>query len=174
MSSTEELTITRSKTLLTTSNPFEQTFGYHRAVRRGPFITTSGTTALKIGSTSSPPLNEAAATERVDDFNSKVHFPGNAYRQTIHVLEISLAAISRLGGKKEDVVRVRMFVGNGDDCGTVGDAFKTVFGVRHEDLGDGAGQNEDLIGTAATMIVVPGGFVDGEILVEIEMEAFIV
>lgn len=171
MSSVNGLTTTVHKTFLTTPNPFEQTFGYHRAVRRGPFIATSGTTALKL---LQPASEGAVHSEAAETSESKVHFPGDAYKQTIHVLETCIAAIERLGGKKEDVVRVRMFVANGNDCGTVGNAFKDVFGARGDGRGVVSTQNEDAVATAATMIVVPGGFVDGEVLVEIEMEAFVV
>lgn len=166
MSSSDSLTLTRHKTCLTTANPFEQQFGYHRAVRRGPFIAVSGTTALRLLK-SQPP--GSSSEDAVAESQSKVYFPGDVYRQTIHVLETCLAAVTRLGGKKQDVVRVRMFVANSDDCGTVGEAFREVFGARNV-----SGQDEDMVGAAATMIVVPGGFVDGEVLVEIEVEAFVV
>lgn len=79
--------------------------------------------------------------------------------------------MTRLGGKKEDIIRVKMFVADGKDCGVVGDAYREVFGTPSDD--DATGK-EDIVGAAATMIVVPGGFVDGEILVEIEVDAFVV
>lgn len=175
MSENEQVTVTRHKTVLTTTNPFEQNFGYHRAVRRGPFIMVSGTTALKLlQSSSSKPQAGAAATGSVTDSESKVYFPGDAYRQTIHILEVCLAAVTRLGGSIKDVVWVRMFVASNDICGTVGEAFSTVFGGRSPGSTVSPEQDDDIVGTAATMIVVPGGFVDGDILVEIEVEAFVI
>lgn len=174
MTTLGDLTVTRYKTLLTTANPFEHKFGYHRAVRRGPFIATSGTTALKLlEAPLASPSTIAAASEAVTKSVSKVHFPDDAYRQTIHVLETCLAAVSRLGGKKEDVVRVRMFVANSNDCGAVGSAFRETFGVHREGSSISMEEEEDVVATTATMIVVSGGFVDGEILVEIEVDAFV-
>lgn len=60
------------------------------------------------------------------------------------------------------MVRVKMFVGRRDVCGVVGEGFREVFG-----MGDRVGE----VGTAATMIVVQGGFVDDEMLVEVEVDA---
>lgn len=57
-----------------------------------------------------------------------------------------------------------MFVGRRDVCGDVGEGFREVFGK-----GEGGGE----LGTAATMIVVPGGFVDEEMLVEVEVDAIV-
>lgn len=168
----EKLTVTPHKTLLTTTNPFEQKFGYHRAVRRGPFIAVSGTTALRLLSSSSDPT-DSSTSEPTSESASKVYFPGDAHGQAVHVLQTCLAAVTRLGGKKEDVIRVKMFVADGKDCGVVGDAYREVFGTLDGGDACGSGQ-EDVVGAAATMIVVPGGFVDGDILVEIEVDAFVV
>lgn len=117
--------------------------GYHRAVRRGSFIFVSGTTALT-----------AVA--------GYVRCPGDAAGQMTIAIEESLKAIKALGGKgAEDVVRVRMFVNKNEDCPEAGKAFKKIFG------------QDDGNGVAATMLVVPGGFVDREMLVEIEMDAMV-
>lgn len=172
---TENLTSTPRKTLLSTSNPFEQQFGYHRAVRRGPFIAVSGTTALKLMPSGAPADTDPISTSSdstVDPTASKVHFSNDAHAQALHVLKICLAAVVRLGGKKEDIIRVRMFVADPKDCGVVGDAFREVLGTQSGD-GDGDAEREDIVGAAATMIVVPGGFVDGGILVEIEVDALV-
>lgn len=78
-------------TLVTdTPNPFESLFGYHRAVRKGPFIFVSGTTALLP--------------------NNTVAFPNNSFAQAKAAFEIAVAAVEKLGGCKRDVCRVRMFV----------------------------------------------------------------
>lgn len=130
------------KSLYSTNNFYEINFGYHRAVRRGSFIFTSGTTAL------SPVAGYVLC-------------PGDAAGQMTAAIEESLKAIRALGGKgPEDVVRVRMFVDKQEDCREVGKAFKKVFG-------------QDGNGVAATMLVVPGGFVRGDILVEVEMDAMV-
>lgn len=78
-------------------------------------------------------------------------------------LEECVNAVQALGGKgPESVVRVRMFVARGEDCGAVGDGFRDVLGKQK---GDG-------VGAAATMIVVHNGFLDERMLVEIEVDAF--
>lgn len=80
-----------------------------------------------------------------------------------------LQAVTDLGGNAEDVVRVKMFVAKYEDCGAVGDAYKSVFGGSQLASSENAG---DLLGAAATMIVVPGGFVDEDMLVEVEVDAY--
>lgn len=84
-------------------NPFEQTFGYYRAVRRGPYIAVSGTTALKLQS-SSHETHEAQAED------SKVEFPDDAFGQAKLAMARCIEAVERLEGQTEDVIRVRMFV----------------------------------------------------------------
>ncbi|KAK4909742.1 hypothetical protein LTR66_017475 [Elasticomyces elasticus] len=115
------ITAMPKKSFVTTSNAFEQRFGYHRAVRRGPFIAVSGTTALKLQ-------------------DHGVHFIGNAEQQAKR----------------------------GEDCDGVGRAFKEYFGTG--EIEDGA---DDGQGVAATMLVVGDGFVDGDILVEVEVDAYV-
>ena len=80
------------KTYVSTKNIFEQRFGYHRAVRKGPFIFVSGTTAL-------------------DPETGYVQCPDDAYGQASAAFHTGLKAIEALGGKAADVCRVRMFVG---------------------------------------------------------------
>lgn len=80
-----------ASTLVTdTSNLFESLFGYHRAVRKGPFIFVSGTTALLPDNT--------------------VAFPDDSFAQAKAAFEVAVAAVEKLGGCKRDVCRVRMFV----------------------------------------------------------------
>lgn len=120
-----------------TSNPYEKSFGYSRAVRKGPFIFVSGTTSI------SP------------DGIGEVRFPGNARQQTVVAFQEALKAIEALGGTKEGVARVRMFVASMEDCDEVGRGMKEVFGEGE---------------WAATMIAGVG-FVKKEILVEVEVDA---
>jgi enamine deaminase RidA (YjgF/YER057c/UK114 family) len=94
-----------SKTYLSTPNPFELKFGYHRALKKGPFIFVSGTTALKFEGEVKSGDNDNDA-----DNKSKVHFPDSAYNQAVLVMERCIHAVEELGGKRGDVVRVRMFV----------------------------------------------------------------
>ncbi|KAJ5223649.1 hypothetical protein N7468_008191 [Penicillium chermesinum] len=136
----------QSKQLFSTSSPWEVSIGYYRAIRRGNLIFVAGSTATD---PTSPP--EAP----------KVRFPGDARRQTILILQEIIQAIQAVGGKgAEDVVRCKMYVRRKEDTSAVAAGFKEILGQ------DGTGR----IGTTATMIVV-NGFVDDEMLVEIEVDA---
>jgi enamine deaminase RidA (YjgF/YER057c/UK114 family) len=68
---------------------WEEIVGYSRAVRIGNQIEVSGTVSLKDGI----------------PFES-----GNAYKQTVRILEIIRDAIEKAGGKLENVIRTRIFV----------------------------------------------------------------
>ena len=74
-----------------TGNPYEARFGYSRAVRRGAHILVSGTTS-------------------VNPSSGAVRYPESALLQAQAAFAEIIAAIEALGGRREDVVRVRMFV----------------------------------------------------------------
>src|SRR5262245_24678814 len=93
-----------------TSNPYEQKFGYSRGVRRGPFIFISGTTSIE------PSTGE-------------VLYPSSAYEQTIAALSEIIVAVEALGATKEDIVRVRMFVTHDEDAESVGRGLKESLGL---------------------------------------------
>ncbi|KIK97952.1 hypothetical protein PAXRUDRAFT_824418 [Paxillus rubicundulus Ve08.2h10] len=99
-------TVQRYRTL----NIYENKFGYCRAVKRGPFIFVSGTTAIDIET-------------------GKVVHPMSAYDQALKAFREIITAVEALGGKKGDIVRVQMFVTYDDDSEEVGRALK-------EELGD--------------------------------------
>jgi enamine deaminase RidA (YjgF/YER057c/UK114 family) len=140
------------KTCLATSSPYEAKIGYYRAVRHGNQVFVSGTTAVD---PCSPP-----------DMPRVLH-PGDARRQTRGALAECIQAIKGLGGKgAEDIVRVKMFVGRHEDCEAVGAGFNEVLG-KHNNSGVG------VIGAAATMIVVNGGFINRAMLVEVEVDAIV-
>jgi enamine deaminase RidA (YjgF/YER057c/UK114 family) len=80
-----------TKTYYTTPNTFEKEFGYHRAVRKGPFIFVSGTTAQ-------------------NPETGKIEYSGDAYQQALATMGRCVEGVKKLGGAKKDVVRVRMFV----------------------------------------------------------------
>ncbi|KAG9568599.1 YjgH family protein, partial [Aureobasidium melanogenum] len=139
---------TAKKQYYATNSPWEAKIGYYRAVRRGPFIFVSGTTAVD----SSP-----------DATSPKVLHPGDAKAQALVAFQEIIKAIQALGGRgAENIVRTKMFVQRQEDCTAVADAFSQVLGK----------QNGSDHGTAATMIVV-GGFVDPDMLVEIECDAMV-
>jgi enamine deaminase RidA (YjgF/YER057c/UK114 family) len=83
--------------------------------------------------------------------------PGDAYAQAVRCLEIIVAALGEAGARPEHVVRTRMYVRRAADWEAVGRAHAEVLGhVR-----------------PTTTLVEVSGFVDPEILVEIEAIAVI-
>lgn len=136
-----------NKQYYSTSSPFEARIGYYRAVRRVQQVFVSGTTAVDPKSSPSAP---------------QILFPGNARQQTRVALAESINAIKALGGTgAENVVREKMFVSRHEHCSAVGQGFVEILGR------DGAG-----IGTTATMLVV-NGFINKEMLVEVEVDAIV-
>ena len=73
----------------------EHTAGYARAARRGSLIVVSGTTA--------------------NDGSGGALQPGDTEAQTVAALRQALAAVTRLGGRLEDVVRTRLYLAPGAD-----------------------------------------------------------
>ncbi|KAG6919260.1 hypothetical protein DXG01_008056 [Tephrocybe rancida] len=122
-----------------TSNPYEAKFGYSRAVRRGPFIFVSGTTSI-------------------DPTTGTVQHPESVYQQAMATFSEIVRAVEALGGTRQDVMRVRMFVTADEDTDDVGRALKENFGE---------------VGPAATMIV-GARFVSKEMKVEIEADAMVI
>ncbi|KAF8625995.1 hypothetical protein AX17_006718 [Amanita inopinata Kibby_2008] len=124
MSSQQPTATTATPTLYhRTSNPYESSFGYSRAVRKGPFIAVAGTTSL-------------------DPSTQTVLHPESAYHQARQAFAEIVRAVEALGGKSKDIVRIRMFVRLDKDCDGVGRAFKEM-----------VDKNEAAGGPAATMIV---------------------
>lgn len=73
-----------------TGTPWETKVGYSRAVRVGPQVFVSGTTASRE--------------------DGSVVGVGDAYEQTRFILAKIATALAEVGGGLEDVVRTRMFV----------------------------------------------------------------
>ncbi|EFN56848.1 hypothetical protein CHLNCDRAFT_144441 [Chlorella variabilis] len=78
---------------VSSSARWEDVVGYSRAVKRGPFIYVSGTSA-------------------VDQASGRVMYRRDAYKQTRLAFTIIERALEQVGATVEDVVRTRLFVRN--------------------------------------------------------------
>lgn len=90
--------------LVSSGGPFEQTYGYSRAVRVGAHVHVAGTAAR----------GDALARD--------------AYAQTQNILATIREALQQAGARVEDVVRTVIYVTNIDDADLVGRAHREVFG----------------------------------------------
>lgn len=115
--------------------PWESIAGYSRAVRSGDTIEVSGTTA-------SAPDGTA------------LH-PGDVRGQTLAALQVGIAAIVALGGRREDIVRSRVYL-------VVGADWQAASAAHAEVLGD--------VAPANTLLFV-AGLVGDDHLVEVELAA---
>jgi enamine deaminase RidA (YjgF/YER057c/UK114 family) len=89
--------------------------------------------------------------------NGAIAHPGDPYQQAKRCLEIIVGALGEAGARPEHVVRTRLYVRRASDWEAVGRAHAEVFGHARP----------------ATTLVEVSGFVDPEILVEIEAIAVI-
>lgn len=88
-------------------SPYEDLFGFSRAVREGNRILVAGT----------GPIEEDGSTT-----------PGDAAEQAARCCTLILRAIEQLGGSARDVVRTRMFLADIDAQDAVGEVHARYFG----------------------------------------------
>ena len=91
----------------TSGSPFEEQFGFCRAVRDGNRIIVAGTGPIE---------DDGSSTQ------------GDAAAQAARCLTLIVRAIERLGGSATDVVRTRMFLTDFDDQSAVGEVHARFFG----------------------------------------------
>ncbi|MEU9074155.1 RidA family protein [Kitasatospora sp. NPDC004745] len=87
-------------------SPWEDAFGYSRAVAAGDYVHVAGTTAWVDG---------------------RIEHEGDPYRQTLAAFGVGLQALAAYGLTADDVVRTRMYITHVRDADEVGRAHRELF-----------------------------------------------
>ncbi len=94
---------------VTTDTPWEAKVGYSRAIRVGPHVHVSGTTAT--------------------DSEGEIVGKGDPYRQTVQAIDNIRVALEAIGSGLQEVVRTRMYVTDIGAWEEVGRAHREAFGA---------------------------------------------
>jgi enamine deaminase RidA (YjgF/YER057c/UK114 family) len=94
--------------IISARSPWEDVFGYSRAVRLGNTIQVGGTAAT--------------------DESGKVYGEGDIYTQAVYIINKIEAALVEAGATLQDVVRTRLFVTDIDDWEGLAKAHSEFFG----------------------------------------------
>lgn len=93
--------------IVSSGTPWEETAGYSRAVRVGPFVYISGTTAA--------------------DETGKIHHPKNVYGQASYILKKIARSLQSVNAQLTHVVRTRVYLTQIDQAPKVMKAHKKYF-----------------------------------------------